>query len=70
MPDRYTAADLQLRAFYQKMAHKGFKPKVEQLEQLKVEFDDSNSTGENQGALPQQINSKQKYDSGPSNNAR
>ena len=53
VPDRYTAADLQLRAFYQKMAHKGFKPKVEQLEQLRVEFDDANSTGENQGALPQ-----------------
>ena len=63
-------ADLQLRAFYQKMAQKGLKPKVEQLEQLRVEFDDANSTGENAGALPHTINSKQKYDNGPSNNAR
>jgi len=47
VPDRYPAADMQLRAFYQKMAAKGFKPKVEQLEQLKVEFDDANSMGEN-----------------------
>lgn len=52
------------------MASKKFKAKVEQLEQLKVEFDDANSAGENQVALPQQINSKQKYEVGPSNNAR
>jgi len=70
VPEKYQAADLQLRAFYQKMASRGFKAKVEQLEQLRVEFDDAQSTGENQGAMPQQINSKHKYDVGPSNNAR
>lgn len=52
------------------MASKNFKAKVEQLAQLKVEFDDANSAGENQVALPQQINSKQKYEVGPTNNAR
>ena len=36
VPNKYSDADLQLRAFFQKMAGKGFKAKVEQLEQLKV----------------------------------
>lgn len=51
------------------MAGKKFKAKVEQLEQLKVQFDDANSA-DNQGALPQQVNSKTKFDVGPSNNPR
>ena len=43
------------------MSHKGFKPKVEQLEHLQVEFDDAKSADENEGGpLPQQINSKAK----------
>ena len=50
------------------MKHRGLKPKVEQLEQLRVEFDDAKST-ENEGILPQQVNSKSKF-AGPSNNAR
>ena len=49
IPDRFAAADLQLRAFYQKMSHKGFKAKVEQLEHLRVEFDDAKSMDENEG---------------------
>ena len=32
-----------LRAFYQKMKAKGFKSKVEKLDQLKVEFDDNSA---------------------------
>ena len=51
------------------MKHMGFKSKVESLEQLTVEFDDAKST-DNQGALPQQVNSKKKFDIGPTNNAR
>ena len=51
------------------MKHMGFKSKVETLEQLTVEFDDAKST-DNQGALPQQVNSKKKFDIGPTNNAR
>ena len=51
------------------MKHMGFKSKVENLEQLTVEFDDAKST-DNQGAMPQQVNSKKKFDIGPTNNAR
>ena len=65
MSERYSATDLQLRAFYQKMDSKGFIPKVKQLEELKVTFDDA---GEPDGVLPQTINSKTKTYIGPSNN--
>jgi hypothetical protein len=41
-------------------------PKVKQLEQLKIDFDD---IGEN-GVLPKVINSKKKFDNGPTNNKR
>ena len=51
------------------MAQKNLMPKVKQLEQLRVEFDDANSA-ENQGALPQQVNSRKKFDIGPTNNVR
>ena len=43
VPEKYEDADRHLRCFYQKMAGKGFVPKVKQLEHLKVEFDDAAS---------------------------
>ena len=59
-PQSYDQLDLQLRAFYKSMACKGFKPKVEQLEQVKITFDDANSM-ESQGPMPNALNSKDKY---------
>ena len=51
------------------MSHKGFKAKVEQLEHLRVEFDDAKSIDENEGGpMPQQISSKQKYNNKFQNN--
>ena len=41
------------------MACKGLKPKVEQLEQVKIAFDDANSV-ESQGPMPFTVNSKNK----------
>lgn len=40
-------------------------PKVQQLEQLKIDFDDFQGD-----ALPKVINSKKKFDNGPTNNKR
>ena len=42
---------------------------MQSLEQLKVEFDDEGNGGE-KASLPQGVNSKQKFDYGPSNNSR
>ena len=39
-------------------------PKVKQLEQLRVEFDDDARTSEIQGALPRQVNSRKKFQIG------
>ena len=47
------------------MGSKGFVPKVKQLEELKVAFDDA---GDPDGHLPQTINSKTKTYIGPTNN--
>ena len=48
------------------MASKKFVPKVKQLEQLKIAFDDNEKN-----ALPQEVNSKVKFgNQGPSNNQR
>ena len=46
------------------MKSRGLKSKVENLEQLKVEFDDTNNSD---NTIPVIINSKSKY-AGPSNN--
>ena len=46
------------------MLQQNWMPKVQQLEQLKIDFDD----GENM--LPKQINSKKMFDNGPTNNKR
>lgn len=40
--DSYASTDLQTRAFFQKMKSMNFQPKVKQLEELKVAFDDAN----------------------------
>lgn len=56
---------MQMRAFYQKMKAMNFQPKVKQLEELKVAFDDANNPD---GALPQNVNSKSKSHMGPTNN--
>ena len=66
-PKDYDAYDLQLRAFFQKMEKMNFQPKVKQLEQLKIEFDDYEASGVGL-QLPKTINSKKKFDVGPSNN--
>jgi hypothetical protein len=68
-PKDYDAYDLQLRAFFQKMEKMNFQPKVKQLEQLKIEFDDYEASGVGL-QLPKVINSKKKFDVGPSNNQR
>ena len=44
-----------MRAFYQKMKTKGFKSKVEKLEQLKIELDDTGNS-ENTVGLTNQTN--------------
>ena len=46
------------------MALKGFQPKVKQLEQIKIDFDDNGIDL----PLPKIVNSKKKFDNGPSNN--
>lgn len=51
------------------MAKMNFQPKVKQLEQLKIEFDDYEASGVGI-QLPKVINSKKKFDVGPSNNQR
>ena len=51
------------------MASKDFVPKVRQLEQIKVEFDDANAI-EGAGALPISVQSAKKFDVGPTNNSR
>jgi hypothetical protein len=51
---------MQLRAFFQKMNSMNFKPKVNQLEQLRIDFDEG---------LPNMIRSKKDY-VGPTNNKR
>ena len=43
-----------------------FQPKVRQLEQIKIDFDDNGG----ELPLPKMINSKKKFDNGPSNNKR
>ena len=55
VPEKYDNADLQMRAFYQKMKTKGFKSKVEKLEQLKIELDDTGNS-ENTVGLTNQTN--------------
>lgn len=48
------------------MSSLNLQPKVKQLEQLKIDFDDAVD-----GAyLPKVINSKKKFDNGPTNNKR
>lgn len=47
------------------MAGRNFKPKVTQLEELKVAFDDA---ADPDGVLPQNVNSKNKTYVGPTNN--
>ena len=49
------------------MEKMNFQPKVKQLEQLKIEFDDMEASGVGL-QLPKVINSKEKYNFGPSNN--
>ncbi len=45
-----------------------FQPKVRQLEQIRIDFDDSVTT---EGArLPKNIKSKKLFDNGPTNNKR
>jgi len=46
------------------MAALNLQPKVKQLEQLKINFDDGDTF------LPKVINSKKKFDTGPTNNKR
>lgn len=43
-----------------------FQPKVRQLEQIKIDFDDNGG----ELPLPKMINSKKQFDNGPSNNRR
>lgn len=43
-----------------------FQPKVRQLEQIKIDFDDNGG----ELPLPKMINSKKQFDNGPSNNKR
>ena len=47
------------------MKSMNFQPKVKQLEELKVAFDDANDPD---GAMPQMVNSKSKSYTGPTNN--
>jgi hypothetical protein len=69
VPNHFEQFDLKLRAFFQSMASKKFVPKVKQLEQLKIAFDDINANEKN--VLPQEVNSKLKFgNQGPSNNYR
>jgi len=49
------------------MEKMNFQPKVKQLEQLKLAFDEFEPSGGGL-QLPKVINSKTKYDVGPSNN--
>ena len=51
------------------MGSRDFVPKVKQLEQLKVEFDDANAI-EGSGALPINVQSAKQFDVGPTNNSR
>ena len=62
-PKDFDAFDLQLQTFYSKMQEMNLQPKVKLLEQLKVEFDED-------PVLPKVINSKRKFDYGPTNNNR
>lgn len=48
------------------MLLKNFQPKVRQLEQIKIDFEDNG----HESFLPKMINSKKKFDNGPSNNKR
>jgi hypothetical protein len=48
------------------MNSRGFVPKVQMLEDVKIEFDDS--TAKSKSKLPQTVNSKKKEKLGPSNN--
>ena len=49
------------------MSHMNFVPKKTQLEQLHIEFDDANEIG-SKDKFPVVVNSKEKYNQGPSNN--
>ena len=52
-----------LKVFFNHVKQLDLKPKVEQLAQLKMSFDESEN-------LPCQVNSKRKFDIGPTNNTR